>query len=455
MPIQVTCPECHINFLVGDEFAGRPGRCPECSAIIQVPDHEAVDSPPESQPIDTFEEFPRHSRRRRSDEEFAEAARSRNRSDERSRRPEFDPFARAAKWQKVSNGLRNLMVTVVLLSFQELIGTAFFIADGVRPAQQNNLGPRDQAMIIGSILVWTICLILWAMGRIAIARVPYVPARQLALTSAVFAGMTCASGVVGFGLVGAGALIIGQGNLNGLALANLGACALMPSMVGFVVAEGLGLWSQIRIGTALQDNAFMRTSRVLLIAFVSLNLFSCCAACALVTALMAELEKAQQQQLNNQNNPDVEPKDGEAAANGEGPKKEEKNALPPPRVVEDKNKNKAAPVVEKKGDAVAEKKPGPVLEKKDEPVAAKKDPGGKKKGQLAQKPGANKPPPIDPADHAEVVYAIRIGGLLLVLSYATLSVVCCQAGRRAIRREIEALTGSGKERDEHDLPKRW
>ena len=41
MSIPVTCPECQSHFHVGDEFAGRPGRCPECTAILQVPDPDA------------------------------------------------------------------------------------------------------------------------------------------------------------------------------------------------------------------------------------------------------------------------------------------------------------------------------------------------------------------------------------------------------------------------------
>jgi predicted Zn finger-like uncharacterized protein len=37
MPIRLECPACHARFRVGDEAAGRRGRCPKCQQPIQVP----------------------------------------------------------------------------------------------------------------------------------------------------------------------------------------------------------------------------------------------------------------------------------------------------------------------------------------------------------------------------------------------------------------------------------
>src|SRR3954469_5259793 len=129
MPIPVTCPECQYHFLVGDEFAGRPGRCPECAAIIHVPDAdrgvqmtplpppgEPHDPSPyqSARPADVFDEFPsRLRRRRRREEDDVDWDRGqrddyddrrRDRSIEDSPRT-FDPRARAAKWESVSRGL--------------------------------------------------------------------------------------------------------------------------------------------------------------------------------------------------------------------------------------------------------------------------------------------------------------------------------------------------------------
>src|SRR3954465_1242813 len=40
MSITVHCPSCHRTFRVGDQFAGRRGRCPDCQAVVTVPDEE-------------------------------------------------------------------------------------------------------------------------------------------------------------------------------------------------------------------------------------------------------------------------------------------------------------------------------------------------------------------------------------------------------------------------------
>jgi hypothetical protein len=38
MPIQVVCPGCKKRFEVSDKFAGKQGPCPQCKAIIKVPE---------------------------------------------------------------------------------------------------------------------------------------------------------------------------------------------------------------------------------------------------------------------------------------------------------------------------------------------------------------------------------------------------------------------------------
>ena len=37
MSIRVECPSCQVAFGVGDEFAGKRGKCPKCKATIVVP----------------------------------------------------------------------------------------------------------------------------------------------------------------------------------------------------------------------------------------------------------------------------------------------------------------------------------------------------------------------------------------------------------------------------------
>src|SRR4051812_36867543 len=129
MSIPVTCPECQSHFHVGDEFAGQPGRCPECAAVIEVPDPAAAPDAPEErvdpQPywtprgVEAFAEMPSRSREPRPEERRddmrqhrADYAEPKPRYDDP--RPRFDPVARAAKWKAVAHGLRNLMVAVTL-----------------------------------------------------------------------------------------------------------------------------------------------------------------------------------------------------------------------------------------------------------------------------------------------------------------------------------------------------
>src|SRR5664279_3759318 len=48
MSISVTCSACTASFKVKDEFAGRRGRCPKCSAIVQVPAVASPAPPPQA-----------------------------------------------------------------------------------------------------------------------------------------------------------------------------------------------------------------------------------------------------------------------------------------------------------------------------------------------------------------------------------------------------------------------
>jgi hypothetical protein len=425
MPINVTCSGCEYHFLVGDEFAGRPGRCPECGNIIHVPDadeHPAQSEPePEPHPFHAphldhpLEEFQLQSRRERDEGDRYQP----DHHDDRRYRPReltFDPHARAAKWQSVSHGLRNLMVAVSLLAVREMVGSAFLFVDGVRPAQPNDFGPRDQAMVIGTILIWTICLVLWVWGRVSCARVPYVPARRLALPAAIIAVMTGLSGVLGLILFTIGVLLVGQGNLNGLGIANLGVCALMPATCGFVIAESMGLGSQVRMGFALQDSSFARSSRTLLIVFIGLTTLSCCATVGLMAAVISEIDKAQKQQQRQQqaNNPKLAPN--------------------PPQDKDPAPDNHAAPK-----DGV----------KKEAPAAKGAAPANPANGNA---PPAQPQPDVDPKDHPEVVYAVRIFGLLLALVYAAASLGCLHFGRRAIQREVGHLIGDPHDRGHlHDI----
>src|SRR5262245_19134195 len=150
MPIPVTCPECQYHFLVGEEFAGRPGRCPECAAVMHVPGPDSdlphpgahPDPFPERTPraAESFDDFPSRVRRRRDEVRERDRYEDELRDDfddrqGRSRGGSFDPHARAAKWESASRGLRNLMVAVILRAVAEIVSCRFTLDGRVPPGQ--------------------------------------------------------------------------------------------------------------------------------------------------------------------------------------------------------------------------------------------------------------------------------------------------------------------------------
>ena len=50
MPIRVDCPSCRASFRVGEEHAGKRGKCPRCKEPILVPPAARAPAPPEVEP---------------------------------------------------------------------------------------------------------------------------------------------------------------------------------------------------------------------------------------------------------------------------------------------------------------------------------------------------------------------------------------------------------------------
>jgi hypothetical protein len=407
MPINVYCTECQFTFLVGDEFAGQLGRCPECANIIQVPgeDSPAVEPEPHIDPypyhtpraVEAFEDFPASSRRPRGEEP---PPRVQPKRDAAPREPTFDKEARAARWRSVSKGLRNMMVAVIVVAASQVLWMALLFADGVKPGQPKQWGAREKALNVGDVVVLGVGLALWGMGRIACGFVPYVPARRIARPAAIIAGMTAVNGVIALGGMLFGMIIL-ENNLGaGIGLITLGFCALLPAMFGFVVAEVMGLLSQIRMASGLQDAGFARASRVQFMLGLFLTFLCMAGACGLTMFVGTEQNKKQQQMKQEQ-----EAK-AKQAQNAEPEKEKEKEAAPAPAEAKQKGKGK-----------------------------------GKAAGQ--QEP----PPEIDLDEYPLVMYGMMTGWLLVILSYTLASVICFQLGRAAIRREVEDLVG---ETNEHD-----
>jgi hypothetical protein len=344
MPIPVTCPECQYHFLVGDEFAGRPGRCPECAAIIHVPGsdshalpppaHESHDPSPYGSPRSTeaFDDFPSRLRRRRRepddwerDERDDYDDRRRDRSSE-DRPRTFDPQARAAAWGRVHKGLGSVQIAVILYFFGQLLQTGFILIRGVDKANGNALPDSGEIAVgIGGLVVVTAAGLFWLFGRAAGTRVPYVPARGWARAS-FYLVLAAFGSLVGFccTFVTAFAAMVQQGPNPGAALLLVLSLMVMGlGMLVLVAAEVTGLVSLAKIGDGLRDSAaaaWARRSLVLLMVLIGLLMAGLCGF-VIYAGQHAKQKGPAANQPANQNNP-VVPKgkgkgNGPAAPNGQ------------------------------------------------------------------------------------------------------------------------------------------
>jgi hypothetical protein len=423
MPIAVHCPSCQALFHVGDEFAGRPGRCPECGTVLRVPGPEPEPEPlpephPEHpdpyrtprpvEPPDDDRPFPS---RRRRDNYRDDEDRVREDFDDQFRpaRRGFDPHTRAAAWERVIRGLWYVLVAAVLYAFAEVFVTGFMIARGIKENAPVVMDSGLVAAFCGYMVVLLAGVGFWLLGRFLCVRVPYVPARGWAKASfglgltGMFLVVTCFCLIV----MAAGAAGGGQGNAPAVGVLFL--MSLMALGVAFLAvlgAEGAGLMSLIQIGKGLRDNAAAGWAKLCLGLMIFLLGAGTVAVCGITIYAMDK----QQKKLAAQ---------GAAKANN-----------PPANDKKADDKGKADPKAEGKDKA------------KDAPPQVN--------------PPANPPPnpfePEQPFDDTTqlIVNLISLGvrGLYLIVYITTLAKV-----RGAIRREIKVLTGEADrepwETDQH------
>lgn len=436
MPIQVTCPDCQYHFHVADEFAGRMGRCPVCGEVIRVPDpHAGEPGHPDPDPHPyglppAFEDLPAPSARSPAAAPAGPDYRPRDRA-ERRRERQFDPHARAARWMNVSHGLRNLMVATVLLVGDYVAILVFGLTDIAQGMPPNQIA-RKQALYIATALVCAISLILWGMGRAGCGRVPYVPAQRVAFPAGVIAALSAVGGLIGLGGVVVGAIMLMQQNQFGLQISLLFQFALFPAAVGFLLAEGLGLASQVRMAAGLRDSAFGTASRVQLVVFLGMSLLSCCLTCGVAVAF----EQADQQMQQQQNGANGNEEDAQPDRKDRQPAPDKKGAPPLPG----KKGATAAKKDERGPDKKVPEQPAAGGKKGEEPDQKKDGPGDQPAAGAAQAP-AQPPPPPDPA----VLAGYLVCCLVLALAAAGTGLICFHLGRRAVHREVARLV-----RDPHD-----
>lgn len=436
MPIAVTCPECQFAFTVADEFGGRQGRCPECAAVIRVPNAVAPN------PYDTPHYTPEMAdtlRRSRTPPPELPPRREPRRETPPPRT--FDPAARAERWRRVANGYRNLILAAVLNTFGWGILSVYYSVVGIEKFDPNKFDEGRTAMDVGLYVVTAIALALWAMGRTAGRATPYVPARGTGVIGAVCAILGGLAGVGGFVGLGIGTLIV-RNNINaGAGIAALSVMALMLGLFCAFLAEIFCLMSQLKIAEALRDNAFRTMTKVVLGVYLLASMGVLFCGCMGMLAISAEAQRQQQQQQLAKNKQKQEAKDKEKNNNGNGglppdandPKgpnaKPKDDPKDPPKRDPAKNplpKNEPPPKKEAPKDAPKDANP-------DDPDANDKDANNDKDNPQG--------PDIDPEKNrlATVIGLFMIFGVVLVFS--GLYINCARLGRRAIHREIANLIG--------------
>jgi hypothetical protein len=229
MPITVTCPNCHRTFRVGDQHAGRRGRCPDCQGVVTVPDEELAQ-------LDLLPDEP------------APAAYRRRR--EPPRRP--TPRDHLPAWRRVSIGFLVQQGAAALL----FVGLTLLILGTVALADdpgdfQNE--PNTAQMVTASLglLALFVGSAVQAVGRLISASTPVRAPRVLGILSAVGSILALLGGcLVGFFLVAAG-VQAQQGN-GDEALDTLGGLALFGWMFLAAAAETLHGFAVGSVGRVLR-----------------------------------------------------------------------------------------------------------------------------------------------------------------------------------------------------------
>ena len=230
MPLTVTCPSCHRTFRVGDQFAGRRGLCPDCGAVVTVPDL----APPQLDPWPD-EPTPEPRRRRR----------------ESPRRPTSRDHLPA--WRRVSVGFLIQQVAAVLLLIGLILAVAgvLLLADDPGDLKAEPNEAQGLAALLG-FLVLSLGFVVQMIGRMLSAAAPAGPPRVLGTLSAVagvvqFLGF-CLSGL----LLGVAEVQAQQGNPADPALETLGGLCLFGWMFVVVGGESLHGFAVGAVGRALR-----------------------------------------------------------------------------------------------------------------------------------------------------------------------------------------------------------
>lgn len=219
MPITVICPSCARTFRVSDRFARHRSLCPDCQAVVTIPDEPELLDPV---PDDWYREANDRPRRRRS----------------RLRRP--DPRDHLPAWRRVSVGFlvqQGATALVLLGLVLTLLGTVLLAED---PGDWNAEPTTAQVVTacLGMLAVF-VGFAAQAVGRLLSAATPVRAPRPLGYMSAI-ASVLAVLGCCLLGcLLGAATAEAGPGGAPDEAVATLAGLFMFAWM--FLVAGGESL----------------------------------------------------------------------------------------------------------------------------------------------------------------------------------------------------------------------
>ena len=411
MPINVTCPECQFAFLVGDEFAGRPGRCPECAAVIQVPGNEPqppeihLDPSPYHTPrgVEAYEEFPDRARRRREQDE-RDAYDERDDYDDQPMERTFDTESRIRSWTRVYKGLGFIQIAVILYFFNQVLQSVFMVVHGGMDRQDIDAGPDSGEIAIGAgvAFIMLFACVFWILGRLSFIKVPYVPARGWAKASffMVLASIASMLGFCCFFVMALGAM----GNAGAVAFIMF---ALMMALLAMAMVAGgelCGLMALAKIGDGLRASSAANWARMSMVLMIVLGVVIMIGACGVGIYGAEQQRKKQERNANFQN---------------------QKIPLPP----------------------VAKEEPVPKAKKKEQKKDVVEVPINPPAGQNQQQKQQNPFEDDGLDDTTRIVFQGAMIGLILL--YLIQYSIALQKGRRAIRTEIRRLSGDTDDQNDY------
>jgi hypothetical protein len=253
MAVSVTCPACHRTYRVADHQAGRRGLCPECGAVVTIPDEE----------LDRLDAI--------DDED----------DDHRRREPprRLSPRDHLPAWRRVSSGflIQQIAAGILFLGLALFMIGTFAMADDPGDFDKE---PSDAqvAVALFGMLAATVGFGMQAVGRFMSANTPVRAPRVVGYIAAISSVLLLVGGC-GVAIVAG----IAQAMQNGGAPNDSAAALVGLTMLGWlafaVAGETLHAFSIASIGKVLHAGSALTLGRLLGITVPVVGLLAMFAVC--------------------------------------------------------------------------------------------------------------------------------------------------------------------------------